>query len=76
MGVELVDYRDLIVENDFLKLRTTKGLKTVDVLYRRLDDLFIDPIHFNPMSLIGIPHLFNVIRKEYRSSQCLRYRCS
>jgi uncharacterized circularly permuted ATP-grasp superfamily protein len=63
MGVELVDYRDLIVENDFLKLRTTKGLKTVDVLYRRLDDLFIDPIHFNPMSLIGIPHLFNVYKK-------------
>lgn len=63
MGVELVDYRDLIVENDFLKLRTTKGLKTVDVLYRRLDDLFIDPISFNPLSLIGVPHIFSAYKK-------------
>lgn len=63
MGVELVDYRDLIVENDFLKLRTTKGLKTVDVLYRRLDDLFIDPISFNPHSLIGVPHIFSAYKK-------------
>lgn len=63
MGVELVDYRDLVVENDFLKLRTTKGFKTVDVLYRRLDDLFIDPNTFNPNSLIGIPNLFNVYKK-------------
>lgn len=63
MGVELVDYRDLMVENDFLKLRTTKGLKTVDVLYRRLDDLFIDPIAFNPMSLIGVPHIFSAYKK-------------
>lgn len=63
MGVELVDYRDLVVENDFLKLRTTKGFKTVDVLYRRLDDLFIDPKAFNPNSLIGIPNLFNAYKK-------------
>jgi uncharacterized circularly permuted ATP-grasp superfamily protein len=63
MGVELVDYRDLVVENDFLKLRTTKGFKTVDVLYRRLDDLFIDPIAFNKNSLIGIPNLFNAYKK-------------
>lgn len=63
MGVELVDYRDLIVENDLLKLRTTKGFKTVDVLYRRLDDVFIDPMAFNPNSLIGIPNLFNAYKK-------------
>ncbi len=63
MGVELVDYRDLVVENDILKMRTTKGLKTVDVLYRRLDDVFIDPKTFNPNSLIGIPNLFKAYKK-------------
>ncbi len=63
MGVELVDYRDLVVQDDYLKLRTTKGFKTVDVLYRRLDDLFIDPVTFNPQSMIGIPHLFDVYKK-------------
>jgi uncharacterized circularly permuted ATP-grasp superfamily protein len=63
MGVELVDYRDLVVENDVLKMRTTKGLKTVDMLYRRLDDVFIDPKAFNPNSLIGIPNLFKAYKK-------------
>ena len=63
MGVELVDYRDLVVENDVLKMRTTKGFKTVDVLYRRLDDMFIDPRAFNPDSLIGIPNLFRAYKK-------------
>jgi uncharacterized circularly permuted ATP-grasp superfamily protein len=63
MGVELVDYRDLVVENDILKMRTTKGLKTVDVLYRRLDDVFIDPKTFNPNSLIGVPNLFKAYKK-------------
>lgn len=63
MGVELVDYRDLIVENDFVKMRTTKGFKIVDVIYRRLDDLFIDPINFNKESMIGIPNIFNAYRK-------------
>lgn len=63
MGVELVDYRDLTVENDVLKMRTTRGFKTVDVLYRRLDDLFIDPLHFNKSSMIGIPNLFQAYAK-------------
>lgn len=64
MGVELVDYRDLVVENDYLKLRTTKGFKTVDVLYRRLDDYFIDPLAFNPNSMIGVPNLFKAYRNR------------
>ncbi len=63
MGVELVDYRDLVVVGDYLKMRTTKGFKTVDVLYRRIDDTFLDPKTFNAHSLIGIPGLFEVYKK-------------
>ena len=63
MGVELVDYRDLVVVGDYLKMRTTKGFKTVNVLYRRIDDTFLDPKTFNPHSLIGIPGLFDVYKK-------------
>lgn len=63
MGVELVDYRDLVVENDHVMMRTTKGYKTVDVIYRRLDDMFIDPLKFNPNSLIGIPNLYKAYKK-------------
>ncbi len=63
MGVELVDYRDLVVEDDHVMMRTTKGYKTVDVIYRRLDDMFIDPLKFNPTSLIGIPNLFKAYKK-------------
>lgn len=63
MGVELVDYRDLVVVGDYLKMRTTKGFKTVDVLYRRIDDTFLDPKTFNPHSLIGIKGLFDVYKK-------------
>ena len=63
MGVELVDYRDLVVVGDYLKMRTTTGFKTIDVLYRRIDDTFLDPLTFNPHSLIGIPGLFDVYKK-------------
>ncbi len=63
MGVELVDFRDLVVVGDFLKMRTTKGFKTIDVLYRRIDDTFLDPKTFNRQSLIGIPGLFDVYKK-------------
>ena len=59
----LLDYRDLIVVGDYLKMRTTTGFKTVDVLYRRIDDTFLDPLAFNPHSLIGIPGLFDVYKK-------------
>lgn len=63
MGVELVDYRDLVVSGDYVKMRTTKGFKTVDVVYRRIDDTFLDPLTFNPHSLIGIPGIFDVYKK-------------
>ena len=63
MGVELVDYRDLVISNGLIKMRTTKGFQTVDVIYRRIDDTFLDPLVFNKRSMIGIPGLFDVYKK-------------
>lgn len=62
MGVELVEGRDLVVVDGYLQMRTTKGLQQVDVVYRRIDDDFIDPLVFRPDSLIGIPGLMEVYR--------------
>jgi uncharacterized circularly permuted ATP-grasp superfamily protein len=62
MGVELVDARDLVVHEGYVKMRTTKGFKIVDVIYRRIDDTFLDPNTFNPGSLIGIPGIFEVYK--------------
>lgn len=62
MGVELVEGRDLVVADGYLQMRTTKGLKRVDVVYRRIDDIFIDPKAFRPDSLLGIPGLMDVYR--------------
>ncbi|KAB7730261.1 circularly permuted type 2 ATP-grasp protein [Rudanella paleaurantiibacter] len=63
MGVELVDARDLVVSGGYVKMRTTKGFQIVDVIYRRIDDTFLDPQTFNPESLIGVPGLFDVYKK-------------
>ncbi|WP_369749068.1 circularly permuted type 2 ATP-grasp protein [Lyngbya sp. PCC 8106] len=60
MGVELVEGRDLVVVDGYVQMRTTKGLKRIDVIYRRIDDNFIDPLAFNPESLLGIPGLMEV----------------
>lgn len=62
MGVELVEGRDLVVSDGYLQMRTTKGLKRVDVIYRRMDDDFIDPLVFRPDSLLGIPGLTEVYK--------------
>lgn len=62
MGVELVEGRDLVVSDGYLQMRTTKGLKRVDVIYRRIDDDFIDPLTFRPDSMLGVPGLMNVYR--------------
>lgn len=62
MGVELVEGRDLVVSDGFLQMRTTKGLQRVDVVYRRIDDNFIDPLVFRPDSQLGIPGLMEVYR--------------
>lgn len=63
MGVELVEGRDLFVENDFVYMKTTQGPVRVDVVYRRIDDLFIDPMEFNPNSTLGVPGLFAAYKK-------------
>ena len=62
MGVELVEGQDLFVEGEFVWMRTTEGPKRVDVIYRRLDDAFIDPLCFRPESLLGVPGLMDVYR--------------
>ncbi len=63
MGAELVEGRDLVVKNEFVYMITTKGLQKVDVIYRRVDDEFIDPLVFNKDSLLGTPGLFNAYLK-------------
>jgi len=63
MGVELVEGQDLIVHNGFVHMKTTKGLERIDVLYRRLDDDFIDPLAFRPDSMLGVPGLMEVYKK-------------
>jgi uncharacterized circularly permuted ATP-grasp superfamily protein len=62
MGVELVEGRDLVVKDGFVFMRTTAGLKRVDVIYRRIDDNFIDPEVFRPDSMLGVPGLMNAYR--------------
>jgi uncharacterized circularly permuted ATP-grasp superfamily protein len=63
MGVELVEGRDLVVVDGYLQMRTTKGLRRVDVVYRRVDDDFLDPQVFRPDSLLGVPGLMDVYRQ-------------
>ena len=62
MGVELVLGQDLFVHNDVVYLKTTRGPEKVDVIYRRLDDDFLDPEAFRPDSLLGVPGLFRAYR--------------
>ena len=62
MGVELVEGQDLFVQNDVLYMRTTRGPKRVHVLYRRVDDDFLDPHAFRPDSMLGVPGLFAAYR--------------
>ena len=59
LGIELVEGRDLLVVDDVVVMRTTEGLKRIDVLYRRLDDEFLDPLTFRPDSVLGVPGLMN-----------------
>jgi uncharacterized circularly permuted ATP-grasp superfamily protein len=62
MGVALVEGRDLVVEDGCVHMKTTAGLVRVDVIYRRLDDDFLDPQRFNPDSLLGVRGIFEVYR--------------
>ncbi len=63
MGVELIVGQDLVVNNDKVSMKTTKGLHQVDVIYRRVDDTFLDPSAFNPNSMLGAKGLFNAYKK-------------
>lgn len=62
MGIELVEGRDLVVHDNVVYMRTTNGLRRVDVIYRRVDDDFIDPLVFRPDSILGVAGLFNAYR--------------
>lgn len=65
MGIELVEGRDLVVQNHSVYMKTTKGLKKVDVIYRRVDDEFIDPLVFRSDSVLGVPGLYHAYRKGH-----------
>lgn len=62
MGVELVEPMDLFVEDGLVYMKTTYGPRRVDVIYRRIDDDFIDPLAFRPDSMLGVPGIFNAYR--------------
>jgi uncharacterized circularly permuted ATP-grasp superfamily protein len=62
MGIELVEGRDLVVHDNVVYMRTTFGLQRVDVIYRRIDDDFTDPLAFRPGSILGVAGLFNAYR--------------
>ena len=62
MGIEIVEGKDLVVKDNFVYMRTTHGLVRVDVIYRRIDDDFIDPTVFRKDSVLGVPGLMNAYR--------------
>ncbi|MFC4210987.1 circularly permuted type 2 ATP-grasp protein [Pedobacter lithocola] len=63
MGVELVEGRDLVVKNQKVFMKTTIGLQQIDVIYRRVDDDYLDPLVFNPNSVLGVAGLMGAYRK-------------
>jgi len=63
MGVELVEGRDLVVKNQKVFMKTTTGLQQIDVIYRRVDDDYLDPLVFNPNSVLGVAGLMGAYRK-------------
>src|SRR6187399_640059 len=63
MGIELVEGRDLVVDNHKVYMKTTAGLQQVDVIYRRVDDDFLDPLVFEPSSTLGVSGLLSAYRK-------------
>ncbi|TAG10539.1 MAG: circularly permuted type 2 ATP-grasp protein [Verrucomicrobia bacterium] len=62
MGIDIVEGKDLVVVDQFVYMRTTRGLRRVDVIYRRIDDDFIDPVVFRKDSVLGVPGLMNAYR--------------
>ncbi|MEH6836307.1 MULTISPECIES: circularly permuted type 2 ATP-grasp protein [Falsihalocynthiibacter] len=62
MGVELVEGHDLRVVDGHIAMRTTRGYKVIDVIYRRVDDEYLDPLTFNPNSMLGVPGIMDIYR--------------
>jgi len=65
LGIELVEGKDLRVINKYLNMKTIEGWKRVDVIYRRIDDSFLDPLSFKEDSFLGVPGLMEVYRNKY-----------
>ena len=63
MGIELVEGKDLFVSKNSVYMKTTEGPRRVDVIYRRIDDDYIDPLTFNERSMLGVPGLLSVYRE-------------
>ena len=63
IGAELTEGRDLLTRDGYVYMRTTEGLRRVDVIYRRVDDLFLDPAAFRPDSLLGVPGLLDACKR-------------
>src|SRR5215204_1532199 len=63
MGIELVEGSDLVIDNHMVYMKTTKGLKQVDVIYRRVDDEFLDPLVFRSDSILGVSGIYSAYRK-------------
>lgn len=64
MGIELVEGADLFVKEGCVFMRTTAGSQRVDVIYRRVDDAYLDPLAFRQDSMLGVPGLLSVYREE------------
>ena len=62
MGIQLVQGHDLVCNDDYVYLKTTSGLKRVDVIYRRIDDDFLDPLNFRKDSCLGVSGLLDVFK--------------
>ncbi len=63
IGAELTEGRDLLTRDGYVYMRTTEGLRRVDVIYRRVDDLFLDPVAFRPDSMLGVPGLLDACKR-------------
>ncbi len=63
IGAELTEGRDLLTRDGYVYMRTTEGVRRVDVIYRRVDDLFLDPVAFRPDSLLGVPGLLDACKR-------------
>ena len=75
LGADLVEGRDLLVDGGFVYARTTTGLRRIDVIYRRVDDDFLDPLVFRPDSLLGVPGLMEAYRLGKRDArECAGHR--